>query len=292
MLRIITSIPFLLFTYLIMAQEADVAKSNAIIAEGNDNYKKAAGLYKNAIELYSSQEKTDTFCIFKAGQNYVRVKEYETGVKYLKKAETLNYNNSSLYLYLADGYNGLKNHEKAEFTYKKGMELYPEEKANYLKKLSYFYYNIQDYEKAINSIDEALIFFPANSKLLYLKGNSLGKQTKYDEAINVFNDILTKDSENKKAINKLGVMIFKKTDVLYKKEIKRYEKIKNPDRIDYHQYKKNLEQINLGYKNALPYLEKARASSPNDKLILNCLLVSYSRLKMTDKYNEINAILK
>ncbi len=220
------------------------------------------------------------------------MKEYETGVKYLEESVALNYDNKSLYLYLADGYKGLKNYEKAELTYKKGIELYPEEKANYLKKLSYFYYNIKDYEKAIKTIDDALKFFPNNSSLLYLKGNSLGNLSKYDEAIITFNIILAKDANNAKAINKLGVMKFKKTDALYKKEVKRYERLNKPDRIDYHNYKTNIDKINLGYKKALPYLEKARAIKPNDKLVLNCLMGSYYRLNMTVKYNEIKAILK
>lgn len=273
------------------AQEADLAKSNAIIAEGQGNYKSAAELYKKAVELYSEEEKSDTFCIFKAGQNFVRIKNYEEGVEFLDKALSLNYSDKSLYLYLGTCYDGLKKHDEAVVFFKKGMELYPEEKVNYLKKLAYHYYNVKNYKEAVSTIDKALILTPGNSKLLYLKGNSLGNLNNYNEAISIYESILSKEPDNKKVISKMGVMIYKKTEVSYKKEVNRYEKMKNPDRIDYHNYRKKIDQLNLGYSKALTYLEKARADKPNDKSILNCLMITYSRLNMKDKANEIKALL-
>ena len=284
-------IPFIIVGFQLNAQKADLAKSDAIMAEGSGNYNEAAELYKKAIDLYSSREKTDTFCIFKAGQNYIRIKNYDEGVKYLETALGLNYKDKNLYLYLADGYNGQKKNDKAVEYYEKGIVQYPEEKAAYLKKLSYHYYNNKKYSEAIKTIDDALVLMPDNSKLLYLKGNSLSKLNNYDDAISVFEGILSNEPENKKVISKLGVAIFKQTEGLYKNRVKQYEKIKNPDRIDYHNYRKNIEQISKGYKKALPYLEKATVNNPNDKLALNCLMVSYSRLNMKDKANEIKTIL-
>jgi len=203
----------------------------------------------------------------------------------------LNYSDKNLYLYLGSCYDGLKKYDKAVEFYKKGVELYPEEKVNYLKKLAYHYYNVKDYENAVSTIDEALILAPDNSKLLYLKGNSLGNLNNYNEAISVYESILSKEPDNKKVISKMGVMIYRKTEVSYKKEVNRYEKLKNPDRVDYHNYRENIDQLNLGYKKALTYLEKAKANKPNDKFILNCLKVTYSRLNMKDKANEIKALL-
>ncbi len=273
------------------AQEADLAKSNAIIAEGQGNYKNAAELYKKAVDLYSEKEKTDTFCIFKAGQNFVRIKNYEEGVNFLDKAMTLNYSDKNLYLYLATCYDGLKRYDEAVVFYKKGMELYPEEKVNYLKKLAYHYYHVKNYDDAVSTIDEALALAPDNTKLLYLKGNSLGNLKKYNEAIKVFESILSKEPDNNKVISKMGVMIYKKTESSYKKEVSRYEKLKNPDRVDYHNYRKKIDQLNSGYNKALTYLEKAKANNSNDKLVLNCLMVTYSRLNMKDKANSIKALL-
>jgi len=291
MVRIIVLFMFVVFSVVGIAQKADLAKSDAIIAESQRKYLEAAKLYKEAADIYLTQEKIDTFCVFKAGQNFVRAKEFEEGTRLLEKVVPLNYRDKNLYLYLADGYDGLKEYKRAEEAYAKGIELYPEEKATYQKKLAYHFYNIKEYEKAIGAIDNALVFFPDNNKLLYLKGNSLGNLSKYDEAIAVFKTILLTDSDNKKAISKIGVFMFKKTESLYKKEVKQYEKLKTPDRIDYHNYRKNIENISIGYKEALPYLEKARVANANDKLVLNCLMISYNRLKMNAKYNEVKAIL-
>ncbi len=292
MLRNIVLVFFVFVSFRSLAQKADIAKSDAIIAEGQRNYQEAAMLYKKAADLYTAEGKTDTFCIFKAGQNFVRIKNYQEGVRYLEKARSQNYQDENLYLYLADGYDGLKVFDKAEEILLKGIELYPDEKAAYLKKLSYYYYKTKNFEKVIRTVDEALKFYPDNIKLLYLKGNSLLSLNKFDDAVNVFKTILYADPDNKKALSKVGVALFKKTENAYNNEVKRYKKLKNPDRIAYHDYRKKIEQINPGYQKALPYLQKARIAMPKDKLILNCLMISYIRLNMKDKANEIKMILE
>lgn len=271
------------------AQKADLAKSDAIMAEGTGDYAKAAELYKNAVELYSAEQKTDTFCIFKAGQNFVRVKKYDEGVKFLEQARSLNYKDKNLCLYLANGYNGLKKYNEAVDCYKKGMELYPEEKPAYLKKLAYLYYNTKKYDEAVKTIDEALTLLPDNAKLWYMKGNALGKLNEYNKAIEAYKKVQAIDPNDTKTTGKIGVMYFKKTDTAYKKEVKRYEKLKNPDRVAYSKYRKNIEHISTGFKDAIPYLEKALQTKPGDKLLLNCLMVSYSRLGMKEKANEIKS---
>jgi tetratricopeptide (TPR) repeat protein len=289
---------YILFTLLVLAgiqllaQKADLAKSDAIMAEGTGDYAKAAELYKNAVDLYSSEQKTDTFCIFKAGQNYVRVKNYSEGIKFLEQAKKLNYQDKNLCLYLANGYAGIKRYNEAVDCYKKGMEMYPGEKSAYLKKLAYLYYNTKKYNEAINTIDEALTLLPDNTKLLYMKGNALGKLNDYDKAIEIYKKIQELEPGNTKVTGKIGVMYFKKTDAAYKKEVKRYEKLKNPDRVAYSKYRKNIENISTGFKDAIPYLVKALQTKPDDKLLLNCLMVSYSRLGMKEKANEIKAKIK
>ena len=96
----------------------------------------------------------------------------------------------------------------------------------------------------------------------------------------------------KNSIKKLGVIYFKQTDYLYVKETKRYEAMKNPTRVDYHNSTKKLEQIAKGYTKALPYLEQAHANSPKDKAIISCLSVAYRRLKMEEKAAQMAALLK
>ena len=276
----------------LFAQQADLKKSDAIMAETTGDYAKAAELYKSATELYSAEQKTDTFCIFKAGQNFIRIKNYAEGVKFLEQAKEMNYKDKNLCLYLANGYAGLKKFDEAEKCYRQGMEEYPQEKPAYLKKLAYLYYNNKKYNEAVKAIDEALTIMPGNKKLLEMKGNALGKLKDYDQAIEVYKKILADDPDNSKVTGKLGVIIFKKTDAAYKNEVKRYEKLKNPDRVAYSKYRKNIENISAGFKDALPYLEKALQTKPNDKLLLNCLMVSYSRLGMKEKANEIKAKIK
>ena len=84
MARFIVLIVFVYVFQVISAQTADIVKSDAIMADERQEYAKAAGLYEQAVNLYEEQGKVDTFCIFKAGQNYVRAKDYGKGVSFLE----------------------------------------------------------------------------------------------------------------------------------------------------------------------------------------------------------------
>lgn len=282
---------FLYVFQIASAQNADIVKSDAIMADERQEYAKAAGLYEQAAKLYEEQGKTDTFCIFKAGQNYVRAKDYNKGVNFLEKAKELNYDDIKLYVYLASGYDGLKKYDLGEKTLLEGLEKYPDEKALFLKKLVYHYSKARDYKKTVDAVDKALQYYPGDTKMLLLKGNSLLSMKMYDEAIDVFKRVEEAEPGNFKAVSKLGVAMFKKTEDRYQKEVKRYKQMKNPSRVDYSNYRKKIEQISTGYKNALPYLEKARTQKPKDKLVLNCLMVSYSRLGMKEKAAEVKSTL-
>ncbi len=292
MLKILVSCTVLLISIISMAQNADIVKSNAIIADEQQNYAKAAGLYEQAAKLYEEQGKIDTFCIFKAGQNYVRVKDYSKGVNSLEKAKELNYEDLKLYVYLASGYDGLKKYDLGEKYLLEGLEKYPEDKALLLKKLVYHYSKARDYAKTVDAVDKALPYYPGDTKMLLLKANALLSLKKYDEAIDVYKSMVEAEPDDFKAISKLGIALIKKTEDSYKKEVKRYKSLKNPDRVDYTNYRKKIEHISTGYKDALPYLEKARELKPTDKLVLNCLVVSYNRLGMKDKAAELKLVLE
>jgi tetratricopeptide (TPR) repeat protein len=276
---------------LVQAQEADVAKSNGIMYEGQMQYQKAADAYALAEKLYAEKGVIDTLCVFKAGQNYVRLEQYEKAIPYLEKAAELKYADKNVFLSLADAYSGLKNYEAAEQALIKGLEIFPEEEPTYRKKLAYHYFNSKNFDEAVATIDLALELYPGDDNLMYLKGSALERNKKYDEAVLVFESILAQDPNHKKSITKLGVLKFKLTDYLYAKETKRYESMKNPTRVDYHNSKKKLEAISQGFNEAIPYLEKARTFKPNDKLVLNCLMVAYRRTNQTQKSDEIKALL-
>ncbi|WP_430817464.1 tetratricopeptide repeat protein [Carboxylicivirga sp. RSCT41] len=275
----------------IIAQNADVTKSDAIMQESQMQYLAAAELYQKAGELYEADGKTDAFCYFKAGQNYTKAKKYASALPMLDKARANSYDEADLYLSYGDAYAGAKKFAEAEKELLDGKTRYADKSGEFNKKLGYLYFNSGQYEKAVEYLQVAIEAEPNNYTYHYLLGSSYERMKKYKEATEELEKVVAIKSNHKNSIKKLGVIYFKQTDYLYTKETKRYEAMKSPTRVDYHNSTKKLEQIAQGYTKALPYLEKAHGFSPKDKAIISCLSVAYRRLKMEDKAAQMAELL-
>jgi len=275
----------------VQAQQADVLKSDAIIQEGKMQYVKAAELYEKANAAYGLDQRVDTFCLFKAGQNYTRAKQFDKALPMLEKAYDLNYSEPELYFSLADAYGGLKTFEKAEAILMEGKGRFEEMEEGFNKKTAYLFYNSGQYDKAVTALELALSQTPQDVTFLYLHASSLERLNRYPEAIQSFEKVLALKPNHKNATKKLGVIYFKQTDDLYEKETKRYGSMKNPSRVDYHNSTKKLEEISNDFEKAIPLLEKSLQDTPKDKAIISCLSVAYRRLKQTEKADQMKAML-
>ncbi|MBR8535759.1 tetratricopeptide repeat protein [Carboxylicivirga sediminis] len=276
----------------LFAQNADVMKSDAIMQESQMQYLAAAELYEKAAQLYESDGHTDAFSWFKAGQNYAKAKAYQKAVTMLDKAQTSGYSEAELYLSMGDAFAGTKQFDKAEKALIDGRNQFASQKAEFTKKLGYLYFNSEQYEKAVTSLSEAISEEPGNYMYHYLLGSSYERLKDYAKATEELEKVVALQPNHLNSIKKLGVIYFKQTDHLYSKETKRYEAMKNPSRVDYHNSTKKLEEIAKGYNKALPYLEQAHQLSSKDKAIISCLSIAYRRLKMEDKASQMAALLK
>ena len=276
---------------MVSAQDADVLKSDAIMQESNMQYLKAAELYEQAAKLYETGQKTDAFSYFKAGQNYTKAKQYKRALPLLDKARENAYEEADLYLVYGDAYAGAKQFKEAEKELLAGKEKYAENTADFTKKLGYLFFNSAQYEKAVQYLKVAIEQEPDNYTYHYLLGSSYERMKNYSAATDELEKVVKSKPDHKNSIKKLGVIYFRQTDYLYTKETKRYEAMKSPTRVDYHNSTKKLEQIAQSYRKALPFLEKAHAASPKDKAIIGCLSIAYRRLKMEDKAEKTAALL-
>ncbi len=291
-LKITISTILFFLPFILLAQDADVLKSDAIMNEGQMQYLKAAELYEKAALAYESENQSDVFLWFKSGQNYNRVKQYDKALPVLLKAKDGHYKESELFLSLADSYIGLKKFKEAEIILMEGKDLENSEDVDFSKRLGLVYLNTKQYDKSINLLNTSLKADPQNYRLWYLLASTYERQKELANACDCYKRMLEIKPEDKTSIKKLGVLNFQQTDYKYKKETKRYESLKNPTRVDYHNSTKKLETISQDYKIALPYLEKAHANSPNDKAVISCLGIAYRRLKMEVKADEFSKLMQ
>ena len=273
-------------------QQGDILKSEAITIEQLGEYAKAAEIYGNAAKAYEAEGKMDTLTVFKAGQCYAKGNVFDKALPLIQKCKDLKYNEPGVYLYLGITQEGLGNVIDAEASYKEGKELFPTQATDFYKKLGQMYYSQKKYKEAGVEFEGAIKSSPGDVTLLSMLATSYDNQGKYDQAAETYKKVLEVNPNHKNASIKLGLVYYKKVSALYKKEKKKYESIKNPSRVDYHNYKKRLEALNVHYKNALPYLEKAHAKAPSNKSVNSCLSITYRRLGMKEKEAEINKLLK
>jgi tetratricopeptide (TPR) repeat protein len=261
------------------AQSADVKKSDAIMEESVQNFAKAAELYESAAAAYEAVSVYDTLCIYRAGVCYMKLKDYSKSMTFFKKMESLSMNSSELYFSMSDNYAAQKDFVNAKAYLLKSIEAFPASKADATKKLVPVSYNGGNYPQAVEYANQALVDFPNDTGLMYIKLLALEQQNKLDEAIATGEALLAIDADNAKCTEKMGLMICRKVDAEYDKEKKRYEAMKTQDRVVYSNTVKKLDAISQGYRAAVPYLEKALAKSPSNAAVKSALDRANSRIK-------------
>jgi tetratricopeptide (TPR) repeat protein len=266
------------------SQNADVCKSDAISKEWNRSYLESAELYKKAANLYEAKGAFDTLCFFKAGQNFVRAKHFNEAIPFFDRLSQLkDYHDIKLWLNYADALIGLRQYENAQAKLDEGLQINPEEIVTVYEKKARLAYQDGDPGDAVTFADKALSVEPANSDILKLKAFALEKKGDFGAAIGIYKDLLSKNPKQKDVVLRLGMAAFADTEARYNGELKRYKKLNNPSRVEYSNSRKKLNQISLGYNDAIKYLEQSLGDHPGQKAIIQRLYVSYKRLGNKEK---------
>ncbi len=269
--KIIPAIFMLFLALFSFGQNADVAKSDGIGAESQEMYEKAAKAFEEAINAYAGQNVTDTFCIYHAGLNYSRVKQYEKAVPFLEKAIALDYSVVNGTKMLADAYTKLKKTDKAENILLAAREKYTANSFDFDKKLGYLYFNTGKYEKAANAFKTVNEQSPGKKSYMYMYAFALERTRKYKQAIDVFRELNQKFPTYKNGTKMLGITLFEYAEQQNKKIVASYNSKKGQSLDDYLVVKKKLDKIDQVYKEAQTKLNEAQKDFPNDKQITDIL---------------------
>lgn len=273
-------------------QTAEVYKSDAVSAETQENFELAAAGYEQAANAFKEQQITDTTCIFRAGYNYFRVKQFGKALPFFGQCIGLNYKPAVVYPLMADAYYSLNDARKAEEVLLAGRAAMPGATAELDKKLAYLFFNTGQYNKAVVEFGRLNESFPENQNYMYLYGFSLEREKRYDEAVTILQAAQRHFPDDKKIRKILGVALFEQTDLLNEQEVKRYESLKNAKIADYIDTKKRLERINAGYAGARMVLEESLRDFPGDKLVISSLYKIYKKENNTAKAAEMEGLLK
>ena len=264
----------------VYSQDIDVKKSDAIMEEGLQNYSKAAQLYEEAAKGYEQNGVFDTTCWYRAGVCNLKLKEYQKALTIFTKIEANNIVTGDLMLSMGDTYYGLKQMDKSEKYLLKAIEVDSQVAFDSYKKLVLVSYNSRQFGKAVEYADDALAIDSTDTQTMYIKTLSLEQQGKIDDAVISCEKLLEVKPNYSKGIEKMGLLYAQQVDDKYDREKKRYEAMKSPTRMDWHNSTKKLEAIGQEYKKAIPYLEKTLAKNPNNEVVKKTLDTAKSRMKI------------
>ena len=217
-----------------------------------------------------------------AGLSSEALKRKTEAINYYKKAVELQMPQLDVYDKLINLSKKEKNDSIYEFALLEKLEAFPEYNDEVKKSLAYLYINTKQYEKLLSTTNELLSLYPGDTNYLYFKGVALQNLNQVEEAKLLFAEVLKLNSEHSGANMSLGLIIYNDGSEVFLQKKKKYESIAKPDRVDYWEYEKGIEQGKTLYRQALPHLLKAYESGsyPDLKPII---FNSYIRLEQKDK---------
>jgi tetratricopeptide (TPR) repeat protein len=260
-----------------------------LYAQGSARFE--AKEYEGALKSFETQIKitesdkyagaVDTGMYYNAGLAAVNSGKYNEAIKYFEKCAEMKYLGITPYFQIYESYMGLKDTVKAESILTGLKEKFPNDKTITLQLID-LYIKSNKTEDALRYIKEAKLADPNNYSLYFAAGIIYLNQNKNDEAIVE----LAKSTEIKGDLYDtqygLGAAYINKASDMF---------VKANEIMDVKKYTEAIDQANLVYAKALPYMEKALELKPDDIYAMRSLKELYYRLKLTDKYNAIKAKL-
>jgi tetratricopeptide (TPR) repeat protein len=271
---------------------------------------------KNAQEISYHRNKAYKELFDSARQLSNNDKPEEAIVKYEMATEILP-KRYEAYMNLAVTYLQAEKDSMAVVTYKRAMVELPDS-MRFAYNLGLTYYNHAEYEKAAESFNQVVEKVDNNSDLyfeaLFNMANAYAMLKQEDKALDIYKQALEKDPENTMILFNMGRMLllqekYEEAIDIFKKVVEKtpddydanftignaYLQINNKlidefnqvrDKLSESESKARKDAMDVNFKNALPYFEKARDLNPENSNVWFYLGTIYVRLGDTAKGQE------
>jgi len=252
------------------------------------DYKGAFALFSKVLKINEISEslnkkkttaKIDTSTIFAAAASADKGGLKEEAKKYYSQLMDLKYDDPSVFQSLAKIYRDEGDAKKADEVLAKGREMFPDNSALLIDEINRLL-NEKKMDQATEKVKEAIELSPDNASLYALLGSSYLNQQDYPVAEEMFQKAIEKDDSFADAYYNLGVVYYNQGADISKKAAD----LPIGD-ASYDGMLKSSEEL-LG--KSVPMFEKFLTLKPGDLSTMRILKETYLRLKMNDKYEDIN----
>jgi tetratricopeptide (TPR) repeat protein len=236
--------------------------------------------------------------MFYAGIEAYSAKLYNEAIKYFNKAADHNYDDPLIYTTLKACYYFIGDTTKGVEALNKGLQKYPNNQDILVELINYFL-SLGESGRALEYLQKAKEKDPTNKSFYFAEGTLHDKMGNTAKAIEVYQKACEMDTTYFDAFYNLGVIYFNSG-------VKLTEAANNE--MDNKKYAEKKKIADEEFKRVIPYMERAysiisltpvsdspdvnRANLENKRATLETLKTLYYRLKMTEKFENVNKALK
>jgi tetratricopeptide (TPR) repeat protein len=259
------------------AQTTDekLRKANNCLFE--NNYSAALELYKELLnEVTDSVDRSRIYSY--AGMCSENLGDQDAALDYYRNAVNYKVLEESVYNKVLSLARDKKDTDCQEFVLLRKMEVFPAVKVKVLEDLARVYMGSKQYAKLSPLAERLISIDQSNYRYHYMLGISSQGLNETDKAIAGFKKALALNPDDLGANLSLGFLFYNQATVQFDKEQKRYDAISNPIWKDYLVYLDRIKKIQIVYREAESFLEKAR-NIQGDEQIEKALSVIRSRTR-------------
>jgi len=264
----------------------------AVKAFNENKYESALASFKNILEIQDlpvmqeadQKASVDTVIIFNAGLAAYNAEKYDEAVKYYTEAAKYGYNGARTFELIGASYLNLQDTAKALTALQDGFEKYPENSAIMVTMIN-IYLNANKVDEAMKYLNLAIKQDEGNASFYFARGSLYDKISQPDSAIIAYKKAIELKPDYFDAYYNLGA-------IYYNQGVKQVETANSIPSNQPDKYEVEKNKADDYFKQAIPYMEKASEVNPEDTYSLESLKTLYYRLKMMDKFDEVNKKLE
>jgi len=212
----------------------------------------------------------------------IQAELHEEAIPLLEELKDGEYDAIAVNQFLYQEYVAVKDTAKFVATLQDAIARFPQEPWFLQNLINYYIFSGQE-KTAIEYLATAIAREPNVAQYHLIKGNLDENQGSYEEALQDFDRALALDPTMADAQAGKG-------RVYYNQAVKLNEAAALIN--DNKEYKKALDEMNAVFKKSLPFFEKAHELAPEDRNYIQTLKGLYYRFGMTDKEEEMKALLE
>jgi tetratricopeptide (TPR) repeat protein len=264
----------------------------AVKAFNENKYESALASFKSILEIENlplmqegdQKAMIDTVIILNAGLAAYNAEKYDEAVKYYKEAAKYEYNGARTFELIASSYINMQDTAQALTTLQEGFEKYPENSAIMVLMIN-IYLNANKVDDAMKYLNLAIKQDPENASFYFARGSLYDKISQPDSATVAYEKAIELKPDYFDAYYNLGA-------IYYNQGVKQVEIANSIPSNQPDKYEAEKNKADGCFKQAIPYMEKASEVNPEDTFSLESLKTLYYRLKMMDKFDEVNKKLE